>query len=158
MRLVSRRYTIRRCLGSESGYSLVEVMVAIMLLAIAIIPMVSMFDAGLRAAVLGGNYDKARALANEELEEIKALPYSSPDAAALATANSVLEIYPPGTRNCTGPIDPAFGCRVQTRYAALDSGTGTIAPDPTARTMMNVTVTVTWNGSNTYSTTGLVSK
>jgi len=40
---------------------------------IAIIPMVSMFDAGLRAAVLGGNYDQARTLANEKLEEVKAL-------------------------------------------------------------------------------------
>ncbi len=114
-------------LKNESGYSLVEVMVAIMLLAIAIIPMVGMFDAGLRAAVLGGNYDKARALANEELEEIKALPYSSPDPEpASGTANSVLEIYPPGTRSCTGPVDPAFGCQVQTRYAALNSSTGTI--------------------------------
>lgn len=145
-------------LKNESGYSLAEVMVAIMLLSIAIIPMVGMFDAGLRAAVLGGNYDKARALANEELEEIKALPYSSPDAAALGTANSVLEIYPPGTRSCTGPVDPAFGCQVQTRYVALNSGAGTIVPDPSVRTMMDVTVTVTWSGSNTYSTTGLVSK
>ncbi len=49
-------------LRNETGYSLVEVMVAIMLLSIAIIPMVSMFEAGLRVAVLGSNYDKARAL------------------------------------------------------------------------------------------------
>ena len=33
---------------SESGYSLVEVMVSIMILAIAIIPMVGMFDLGLK--------------------------------------------------------------------------------------------------------------
>ena len=60
-------------LRSESGYSLVEVMVAMMILAVAIIPMVGMFDAGLRAAVAGSNYDGARALANEKLEGIRAL-------------------------------------------------------------------------------------
>ena len=58
-------------LRDESGYSMVEVLAAIIILSLAILPMVSMFDAGLRAAVLGGNYDKARALANSNLEEAK---------------------------------------------------------------------------------------
>ena len=78
-------------LKDESGYSLVEVMVAIMLLAIAIIPMVSMFDAGLRAAVLGGNFDQARAIAGEELEEVRALPFRIDG----SPADSGVEIYPP---------------------------------------------------------------
>lgn len=145
-------------LKSESGYSLVEVMVAIIILAIAIIPMVGMFDTGLKAALLGSNYDKARSLANEELEEIRALPYSSPDELALNTANSVVEIYPPGTKPCTGPIDPAFGCQVQTRYMKLDPASASIDPDPNAKTMMEVVVTVTWSGGTSYTTTGLVSK
>ena len=34
--------------SEESGYSLVEVMASIVLLSIAIIPMVAMFDVGLR--------------------------------------------------------------------------------------------------------------
>ena len=61
-------------LKNEAGYSLVEVMVAIFILAVAIIPMVGMFDTGLRAAVLGGNYDRGRALANEKLEEVWVCP------------------------------------------------------------------------------------
>lgn len=145
-------------LKSESGYSLVEVMVAIMLLAIAIIPMVSMFDAGLRAAVLGGNYDRARSLANEKLEEIRALPFSSPDEPASGTANSVVEVYPPGTRSCTGSVDPNFGCQVQTRYVTLNPGSTSVDPSPSSRTMMEATVTVTWSGGRSYTTTGLVSK
>lgn len=145
-------------LKSESGYSLVEVMVAIMLLAIAIIPMVSMFDAGLRAAVRGGNYDQARALANEKLEEIRALPYSSPGESASGTANSVVEIYPPGTRSCTGSVDPNFGCQVQTRYVMLNPGSASVDPSPSSKTMMEATVTVTWSGGRSYSTTGLVAK
>ncbi len=144
---------IRR-LKSESGYSLVEVMVAIMILAVAIIPMVGMFDAGLRAAVLGGNYDKARALANEELEEIKALPFQrNPN----PPADSVVEIYPPGTRSCTGTVEVGFNCQVQTTYALMTSSG--IVPDASARTMMQVTVTVTWEGgSKSYTTAGLVSR
>lgn len=140
-------------LRGESGYSLVEVMVAILILAIAIIPMVGMFDAGLRAAVLGGNYDRARALAHEELEEIRALPYSNPDAAI----NSVVEIYPPGTRTCTDAIPSPFSCEVQSNYARLDNPSNSIVDDATARTMMRVKVTVTWSAGS-YNTTGLVSK
>jgi prepilin-type N-terminal cleavage/methylation domain-containing protein len=64
-----------KLLNNESGYSLVEVLAAIVILAVAILPMVGMFDAGLRAAVLGSNYDQARALANEKLEEVRALEY-----------------------------------------------------------------------------------
>jgi prepilin-type N-terminal cleavage/methylation domain-containing protein len=149
---------ILRLPKGEAGYSLVEVMVAIMILALAIIPMVGMFDAGLRAAVIGGNYDKARAIAGEELEEVRALPYSSPDPEpASGTANSVLEIYPPGMRTCTGPIEAGFGCEVQTTY--VSTGPLAIERDPSARTMLEVTVTVRWDGgSEPYSITGLVSK
>ena len=85
-------------LRRESGYSLMEVMVAIMILAIAIIPMVGMFDAALRAAVASSNYDEARSLANEKLEGIRALPYERPGGAA----DSVLELYPPA-RRWSGP-------------------------------------------------------
>lgn len=136
-------------------------MVAIMLLAIAIIPMVGMFDAGLRAAMLGGNYDKGRALANEKLEEIKALPYSSPDPAAAGTANSVEEIYRPLNANPAGSAvtgtEGTFTYKVETRYASLNA-TG-IAPDPNGKMMMQVDVTVEWDaGSKSYTTTGLVSK
>ncbi len=145
---------IRRLSKGESGYSLVEVMVAIMILAIAIIPMVGMFDAGLRAAVLGGDYDRARAIAGEELEEIRTLPYNTPPN---PPADSVVEIYPPGGAvACTGPIEAGFSCQVQTAYARMDSAA--IVSDPDARTMIQATVTVTWGGGNSYSTTGLVSK
>jgi prepilin-type N-terminal cleavage/methylation domain-containing protein len=148
-------------LKGESGYSLVEVMVAIMILAIAIIPMVGMFDAGLRAAVLGGNYDKGRAIANEELEEIRALPFRvDPN----PPADSVVEMYPPvngptagGPVTCTGPVDAAFSCQVETTYVLV--GPSAIEADFATRTMLEVKVTVRWDGSSkSYTTTGLVSK
>jgi len=61
----------------ESGYSLVEVMASIIILSLAILPMVGMFDMGLKGATAGSNYDKSRALANLKLEEAKSLPFAS---------------------------------------------------------------------------------
>jgi prepilin-type N-terminal cleavage/methylation domain-containing protein len=149
----------------ESGYSLVEVMVAIMILSIAIIPMVGMFDAGLRASVVGSNYDKGRALASEELAEIQAIPFASPDPAASGTANSVVEIYLPngdlnGTgANCTPPVPSGFDCKVKATYVRYDAPTAKYIGDPAVRTMIQATVTAKWdNNAKSYSTTGLVSK
>ncbi len=141
-----------RRIKDEAGYSLVEVMVAIMILAIAIIPMVGMFDAGLRAAALGGNYDMARALANEKLEEAKSLPFSE-----------VLTRYPEGTPAPCNPTPPAgspfTSCEVRTQYVFLDSGAVEAPPaglDET--TMLQVTVTVGWDSGGPYTTTGLIAK
>ncbi len=144
-----------KTLKNESGYSLVEVIVAILLLSIAIIPMVGMFDAGLRAAVVGGNYDRGRTLANEKLEEIKALPYKKDPN---PPADSVTDVYPPGTNNCAGTIDPLFtSCRVTTSYVSL-TDTAIVAHSGFSP-MMEARVTVRWDGgSKSYTTTGLVSQ
>jgi prepilin-type N-terminal cleavage/methylation domain-containing protein len=146
---------------NEAGYSLVEVMVSIMILAIAIIPMVGMFDAGLNAAAKGGNYDRARAIAGQELEEIRALPFRvDPN----PPEDSAVEFYPPvngpsggAPVACTGPIDAAYDCLVETTYVSV--GSSSVSPDSSARTMMQVRVTVTWDGgSASYTRTGLISK
>jgi hypothetical protein len=134
-------------LKSESGYSLVEVMASIMILTIAIIPIVGMFDTGLKTAVLGGDYDGARALANQKMEEIKALPYNRPGGAT----DSVVEKYSPDAANVTGSSD-IYSWSVDTDYVneALETST-------TEKSRMRVTVTVTWDGgSKSITTAGLV--
>ncbi len=136
-------------LEDEGGYSLVEVMAAIVILSIAIIPMVSMFDAGLRAAVLGGNYDQARALANEKLEEVKALPFSD-----------VLARYPEDSpTNCNPPApvgSPMTSCKVTIDYVSMTAtAIDTSSYEPTS--MAQVTVRVEWSGGN-YETKGLIAK
>jgi prepilin-type N-terminal cleavage/methylation domain-containing protein len=136
-------------LKEESGYSMVEVMVAIMILAIAIIPMVGMFDVGLRASSDGSNYDKARMLATERLETVKALPYFKPDLAA----NSAVEIYRPGTP--VSGTSGIFSYTVTTTY--FRESEGNIAADTSdnsvVKPMTQVVVRVTWNGRS-YETTG----
>ncbi len=127
--------------------------------------MVGMFDAGLRAAVLGGNYDKSRTLANKQLEVAKGLPYVN-----------VRDNFPTGTgapNDVSGTITssaqtdaefPGFTYTVRKDYAAI--GPAGIASNAAARNMMQITVTVRWGGNDPscggstkcYITTGLVSK
>lgn len=137
---------ISRLRNGESGYSMVEVVVAILILSIAILPMVSMFDAGLRAAVLGGNYDKGRALANTNLESVKGLSYTE-----------VVTEYPPGPSESCPETEPDFTCDVETFYvdAELDD-----AVDQTeVRTRMRVEVRVGWQGENDrYTVSGLLTQ
>ncbi len=144
-------------LKNESGYSLVEVMVAIMLLTIAIIPMVSMFDMGLKAAAQGSDYDRARALANKQMETAKNLSYQ--DARDGFPVGSSAPSADTGVYESSDQTDtdyPGFTYRVRKAYAKL--GSTEITEDASARTMMKVTVTVNWGGGKSYSTTGLVSK
>lgn len=64
-------------LRNESGYSMVEVMVAIVILMVAIIPMFTMFDVGLRTATTSSNYDKARSLAQKHVEFAQSMEYGN---------------------------------------------------------------------------------
>ncbi len=52
------------------------------ILVLAVVPLAGMLEAGLRAATSSVEYDAARALANDKLEEVRALPYSRPGGAA----------------------------------------------------------------------------
>lgn len=136
-------------LHNESGYSLVEVLAAIVILTIAIIPMVTMFDTGLRSATTSGNYDKSRSLANKQLETIKGMDFES-----------VTSEYPPASspRSCEAGTfdDSVFGCEVETTYVYADAASGSFresgAGDP--EEMMRVVVTATWSGGE-YNATGL---
>ncbi len=151
---------VRKLLKNESGYSLLEVMVAIMLLTIAIIPMVGMFDMGLRVATQGSDYDKARALANKQLETARNLPYTT-----------VRDDFPSGTgappetglsagaiesSNQTDVEFPDFTYRIRKAYARTNATQ--VIEEPTAKSMMTITVTINWGGGRSYTTTGLVSK
>lgn len=162
-----------RRLSEESGYSLVEVMASIMILAIAILPMVGMFDAGLNSAARSSNYDKARALANLKLEEAKNLPFPNvrdnfPDAAG---APGTPHAYDGSGRYQSGwltqPGFANFEYRIGKQYMAqppTDSDADpadpseTFATSPSATSLIRVTVTVQWGADNTFTAFGLVSQ
>ena len=123
--------------GRESGYSLVEVLAAIVVLTVAIIPMVGMFDAALRAVTASGDYDAARACARQELEQIKSLPYEAVGGG------------PPG-----GICAPSgFSYEVDREF--VDAELRRVEED---RGLAEVTVTVRWDGGDSYSATAVVSR
>ncbi len=164
-----------RPVKDELGYSLVEVMASIMILTLAITPMVGMFDMGLESAVLGANYDKARALANKQLERAQGLPYDDPYGANVVdvkndfpTAGSA----PSGgsfTSSSQSDGDfPGFTYTVTKRYKCVSSSTSScdtatgstvhLANASTDRGIMEIRVTVRWDGNKTYTATGIKSR
>jgi hypothetical protein len=126
----------------ETGSSLVEVSVAMVVLTLAVVPMAGVLESGLRAATSPGEYDAARALANERLEQVRALPYSRPGGA--------VERYAP-----PGPPDTSEGgLDVSVRTAFVDDDLSDPADSPTGH--IRVEVSVTWDAGS-YSTVGVVS-
>lgn len=124
-------------LHKGDGYSLIEVVVAILILAVAILPMASMFDSALTASQTGGDYDKARVLAHRSLEEIRALDYEK-----------AVEEYESGTLSSCN--SGKFSCGAEAEFVD-----GELLPDENSRTRMLVAVEVEWDGK-TYETSGLV--
>ena len=113
---------------------------SILLLSIAIIPMVGMFDMGLKTATSSGNYDGARALAYTNLEKVRSLPYATakvtykPDNATPTAGTTV---------SCNTGI---YTCGVTTTY--VDNS---LSANSAATTKMQVVVTVQWaRGSQLY--------
>jgi type II secretory pathway pseudopilin PulG len=147
-------------LSEESGYSLVEVIASIIIMGIAILPMIVMFDASLNTASRGSNYDKARMLANANVEKVQSLSYLS-----ARTTYKPLNADPPG-----GPVScdqsmlpaedqdifspPRGECEVTTNYVDDDYDPDNYDPDSNANLQMQVVVTVEWDDSS-YTTTGL---
>src|SRR5215212_2506581 len=86
-------------------------MASIIILTIAILPMVGMFDMGLRTATAGSNYDKSRALANLKLEEAKSLPFASLQndfPVSPSTPDSTSGYYDSGFIPVSGPASADF--------------------------------------------------
>lgn len=154
-----------KLLKDETGYSLVEVIVSILILSIAIIPMVGMFDAGLRSATTSSNYDKARSLANKQLEIAKNMPYDSakgkfPGSTAHAAYNASGSYT---VNNQTDPDDVYSNFRYSVVKQCVSMNT-----NPTNKQLTNVScnpdpglvrigINVTWsNGAKSYSTNGVV--
>lgn len=120
----------RELAAEERGYSLLEVLAAMTLLAIAVIPMVGMLDGALRAVNTSGSYDTARTLANDRLEEAR----------LLGDAN-------PGTET----VEDGFTRRVETCATTGSGSCGGGLPEG----LLLVNVTVEWEGGS-YEVSGIL--
>jgi prepilin-type N-terminal cleavage/methylation domain-containing protein len=165
----------RKRLREESGYSLVEVVVAIIILAVAILPMFGMFDMGLNVVTQSSHYDKARTLANLKLEEAKSMPFVDVKdnfPANPSTPDPATGYYDSGFIPETGPASADFTnfeYRVEKQYMQQPPtgiGDDTLAdpeefepcgPCDPPTGLIRVTVTVQWD-DKTFTTFGLVAE
>ena len=151
-------------LRDEAGYSLVEVMVSILLLSIAIIPMVAMFDVGLNTATRASNYDKARSLAKKQMEIAQSLPYASVKS---SFANAPCTFNGSGHCEATNLTDPdtefsSFRYTIQKQYVDLNGAGTAFVNSTTDEEYMQITVVVGWGGASfndtTYTTSSVKAK
>ena len=106
-------------------------------LTVAVVPMVGMFDAAIGAADASADYEKARTCAVQRLEQLKSLPYEA------------VEGGPQG-----GVCTPSgFGYSIAAQPVGTDLGDGSGEEGLTM-----VTVTVDWDGGETYEVSGVVSR
>lgn len=146
----------RKILREQWGYSLVEVMVSIMILSIAIIPMVAMFDMGLQSATTSGNYDKARTFANQQLERAKGLPYAQARDGFPSSGSTPNPVWGPSLGPDTIPGLPNGSYTIEKRY--IEENLADVSADVGDTGLMKVTVTVNWGNGNSYTTRGVVGK
>ena len=140
-------------LKEESGYSLVEVLASIVILAIAILPMFAMFDTGLNSATRGSNYDKGRALANKQLEQASSLSYGTvrtnfPNAPCTFDNSGLCEVE--NLQDPNGEFDN-FRYAIRKQYVEPNGNGFVNADDDTG--MMQVTVEVGWGGGAAFNAT-----
>jgi hypothetical protein len=161
---------LRKRLKEESGYSLIEVLASMVLLTLAIIPMLGMFDTGLRGITASSNYEKVRALANLKMEEAKSLPFDSADNAIQDVkdnfpepAGGTLSNYNdgPGLDRSDPKTQSGFPNSmtyvIEKQYMQPPTASGNWNTSGTPTGLIRVTVTVNWDG-NTYQTYGLVAE
>ena len=151
-------------LKDESGYSLVEVIASIIILSIAIIPMVGMFDMGLNSAVRGSDYDTARALAKKQMEIVQSLPYATVKS---SVPNAPCTFDGSGLCEAANRQDPEsefsnFRYTLRKQYVDLNSSATGFVNSNHNEGYMQVTVIVGWGGAGfndtTYTTTSIKAK
>jgi hypothetical protein len=112
-------------------------MVAMVVLTVAVVPMVGMFDAAIGAADTSADYDKARTCAVQKLEHLKSLPYEAVEGGLQG-----------GVCNPSG-----FGYTIAAQSIGADLGDGSGEEGLTM-----ITVTVGWDSENSYVISGVVSR
>jgi hypothetical protein len=137
-------------------------MASILILSIAIIPMVAMFDVGLESAVSGSNYDKGRTLAKKQMEIVQSLSFSnvksnvpnapcSFDSSGLCQAAN-LEV--PASEDPNGMFD-GFRYTISKQYVDLNDAQNEFIEVSEDEGYIKVTVEVGW-GSGGFDDTEYV--
>jgi len=118
---------------SESGYTLIEVMIATMILGIGLMSIAVAQITAMKVASRSKNLQQAMFLAREQLDEFEALPGGN----ALLTTAAVID-------DPANPIQVGTDVQDGTRFNRQT----TVTPNDPSAGLTRVLVTVTWTNSN----------
>jgi prepilin-type N-terminal cleavage/methylation domain-containing protein len=142
---------------NRSGMSLVEVMIAVMLFSFAITVFASLFPMSMRMRAKSEAVSQATAFAQQKIEQIRTLPYTSLTYSALRGAN-VIDASPTSQPYAFTSVDN-LASKLTTPTGTVtvtDAGSGAFTAD-----LKRVDVTVTWGGiagqNNTVTVSTLLS-
>ncbi len=134
-----------RCAQSKKGISVIEVMVAVSLLLIVLVPLLLLFETSLTTTITAGNLTTATQLANGKIESLRTLSIDT-----VIGYNNAVEDY--------GQIESFSKYRRVVRVEYLDSDLTTAA---TPTNLVKLTVTVFWRKDsveNKHSESTLISR
>jgi prepilin-type N-terminal cleavage/methylation domain-containing protein len=122
---------------NRSGMSLIEVMIAVMILSFAVAVFAPLYPISMRMRSKAENVTRATAMAQQKIEQIRAIPYTSLTYSGLR-ANSVIDASPTSS--------PYSFTTTDGLASKLPAGTGTLTVSTPATDLTQVDVTVSWGG------------
>ena len=122
---------------NRSGLSLIECMIAVLLLSFAVTVFASLFPLAMRMRSKSENVTRATTMCQQVIEQVRALPYASLTYSGLH-ANTVIDASP-----TTAPFSITS---VAGLASALPQGTGTLALSTPSTDLRRVDVTINWGG------------
>jgi prepilin-type N-terminal cleavage/methylation domain-containing protein len=114
----------RRSRGSEAGFTLIELVVALLVFTVAVMGLASTMAVAVASDTHAGEQTRALALASQRLEEIKAIPYTAVASEPVTSVTSLgVEGSGPYKRTVT-VVEGAEGANTKSVTVSVQYGAG----------------------------------
>ena len=139
---------------NRPGLTLIEVMISVLILSFAVAVFAPLYPISMRMRSKAENVTRATTLAQQKIEQARALPYSSLTYSRLQS-NSLIDASP--------NTSPYSFTTVDGLASKLPQGTGTLTLSHPATDLTRADVTITWgglvqNGNNVTASTLIADK
>jgi prepilin-type N-terminal cleavage/methylation domain-containing protein len=123
---------------NRPGFSLIELMIAVLLFSFAVTAFASLFPVSMRMRSKSENVTRATTLAQQKIEQLRGRTFADLDYTVLRGANLI-----DASASTAGPYSFT---QVDNLASQLPESTGTLALTDVATDLKQVDVTVTWGG------------